>query len=188
MIRRLIALTVFLAFSAGVAAAQSAGAVHQALTAEASRLVAYGSDPVIVEFVRTQNAKQVPIEEIERIDKEWIAGGAAAMVHAVTTGPCADYLRKTFSQQDHWAEVFLMDDRGALVCANGPTTDYWQGDEDKWIRSFNNGAGTTFIDRPRHDESSKLTMAQISIPVNQGGRTLGVLMVGVKVDKLLARK
>lgn len=181
---KLIAL--ILAFPA-VLLAQSAGEVHKALTTEAQHLANFEKDVALLDFVKAQNAKRVPLSEIQRIDREWTAGDAAAVVQAVTAGACADYLRKTFGAHDHYAEVFLMDDQGALVCANQKTSDYWQGDEDKWSRSFNNGTGTAFIDRPRFDESSKTNMSAISIPLLDGAKTVGVLMIGVKVDKLLAK-
>ena len=37
--------------------------------------------------------------------------------------------------------------QGALIAATQRTSDYWQGDEAKWQRSFAGGAGSEFIDR-----------------------------------------
>ena len=77
-----------------------------------------------------------------------------------------------------------MYNQGALVCATQRTTDYWQGDEAKWTRTFNGGNGTLFIDRPKLDESAKVRLAQISLPVVENGKTIGVITVGVNIDRL----
>jgi len=76
-----------------------------------------------------------------------------------------------------------MDAQGALVCATGATSDYWQGDEAKWIRAFDGGKGATFIDRPRRDDSAAENLAQISIPVMEKDHAIGVLTVGVRTAK-----
>ncbi len=72
-----------------------------------------------------------------------------------------------------------MDNQGALVCATEKTSDDWQGDEPKWIKAFNNGHGTTFIDRPRFDSSAHEYLAQISVPIIDAGKTIGVITAGV---------
>ena len=74
--------------------------------------------------------------------------------------------------------------QGALVCATAKTTDYWQGDEAKWQRAFNEGKGAVFIDRPKFDDSSAQRLAQISVPVLDKGVAIGAITVGVSLDKL----
>ena len=84
-------------------------------------------------------------------------------------------------------EAFVTDRRGAIVCAAQTTSDYWQGDEPKFVNAFKEGRGATFIDRPRFDESANANVAHISVPVMDGGKAIGVVVVGVRVDRI-ARK
>ena len=163
---------------------QSAEAIQKALTSESAAIATWGSDKVFVDATKAQNAKKVKLTEIETIDKEWIAGKADDAVKRVTTGPCADHLRQLVAQHAGFGEAFVMDDQGALVCANSRTSDYWQGDETKWQRSFNGGKGAVFIDRPRYDESAQTPLAQISVPVMEGGKVIGAITVGVNVYRL----
>jgi len=159
--------------------AQSAQTMQKRLDAEAAKLSAWGSDSVIVAAVKTQNAKRVPLETIKSLDEQWSAGKAATLVRQTTIGTCADYVRKLASTNTTYSEVFVMDNQGALVCANAKTSDYWQGDEAKWQRAFADGKGSVFIDRPRYDDSSSRNLAQISVPVVENGRAIGVITVGV---------
>lgn len=157
--------------------AQSAGDIQKMLDAEAAKLRAWGSDPAIVAAVKAQNAKRVPLAQIKALDEQWITGGAAALVKQVTEGPCAARLRELAAGA--YGETFVMDDQGALVCATAKTSDYWQGDEAKWQRAFEGGKGALFIDRPKHDESAEERLAQISVPVLDGGKAIGAITVGV---------
>jgi hypothetical protein len=170
---------VTLAFSATLFA-QSAQTTQKQLDAEAAKLRAWGSDATIVAAVKAQNAKHVPLATIKSLDAQWIAGKAASLVKEKTTGACADYLRK-LATGSAYQEIFVMDDQGAIVCANEKTSDYWQGDEAKWQRAFNDGKGNVFIDRPRYDESAKRNLAQISVPVMDNGKAIGAITIGVTI-------
>ena len=163
------------------ALAQSAQTTQRLLDAEAAKLRAWGNDPVIIAAVRAQNSKRVTISRIKELDAAWSAGKNGELVKQVTTGACADFLRKLVATNARYRETFMMDDRGALVCATQRTSDYWQGDEAKWQRAFADGKGAVFIDRPRFDESTSQNLAQISIPVMENGRAIGVITVGVSL-------
>ena len=151
--------------------------MQKQLEQEAAKLRAWGSDAAIVAAVKAQNAKHVPLAQIQSLDEQWTAGKAPALVKQVTTGPCADRLRQLAGSA--YGESFVMDDQGAIVCATAKTSDYWQGDEAKWQRAFNDGKGSVFIDRPKLDESSTQRLAQISVPVTDGGTVIGAITVGV---------
>ena len=162
--------------------AQSASEVQKLLTDEAARLGAWGTDPAIVAAVKAQNAKRVSAAQIQAIDERWSAGKAEDVVKQVTTGACADRLRALLDATH--GETFVMDDQGAIVCATAKTSDYFQGDEAKWQRAFNDGKGAVFIDRPKLDASSAQRLAQISVPVLDKDTAIGVITIGVVVEKL----
>lgn len=183
MPRLLIVLCVLIA-PAVLAQQQSAEAIQKALNGESTVIASWGTDKLFVDAVRAQNAKKVKLSEIDAIDKQWMAGKADDVAKRVTTGPCADHLRQLVAQHPGFGEAFVMDDQGALVCANARTSDYWQGDESKWQRSFNGGKGAVFIDRPRYDESAQMPLAQISVPVMDGGKAIGAITVGMNVYRL----
>jgi len=165
--------------------AQSADVVQKRLKAEATKLGAWTADKAFVGAVTAQNGQHLTMAEITRRDKEWMAGQAEALVKQMTSGPCADRLRSLAATAPYYGEMFVMDNQGALVCANMKTSDYWQGDEAKWQKSFDDGKGAVFIDRPRMDESAKEHLAQISLPVKDAaGKVIGAITVGINIEKL----
>ncbi len=182
-----LVLGLLMAVTATAAVAQSADTTQKRLEAESVRLKAWAQDPLFVAAVTAQNKQHITPAEIDKRDKAWVAGKAEPLVKQMTTGPCADHLRQLAAASTIYSESFVMDDQGALVCANQRTSDYMQGDEAKWIRSFNGGKGAVFIDRPRFDESAKHHLAQISLPIMSGGRAIGAITIGIDVDKLGGR-
>jgi hypothetical protein len=178
-----------LAFIVSLAAAfslhaQSATEMQKLLADEAKRLQAWGNDPAIVAAVKAQNAKGVTAAQVKSLDEQWAAGKAETLVKQINTGPCADHLRTLVATNAAYGETFIMDDQGALVCATAKTSDYWQGDEAKWQRAYNEGKGGVFIDRPKFDDSSAQRLAQISVPVFDKDAAIGAITIGISIDKL----
>lgn len=45
----------------------------------------------------------------------------------------------------YYAEIFVIDYQGAIVVMTNKTSDYWQGDELKFEKAFNQGQGQVFV-------------------------------------------
>lgn len=160
--------------------------IEARLRQEVERIRALAADPAVVEAVQAQNAKQVPLSQIRSLDLNWqIERERNARMQALLGHACSRRLRE-FQQQSSelYRESFAMDDQGALVCMTQPTSDYWQGDEDKWQKAFAEGRGAVFVDQPLYDQSTAGTLVQISVPVTANGRTVGVLTVGLDDARL----
>jgi hypothetical protein len=100
----------------------------------------------------------------------------------MTTGPCADRLRALTKGDPFVLEAFLMDAQGALVCATHETSDYWQGDEAKWLKPMKEGL-EAFVDEPAFDESTQSYALQLSVPVLRAGARVGALTFTLKVPR-----
>ncbi len=142
-------------------------------------------NPLLVRAVRQQNALVLTQEEINKRDKEWRATKEATPYKlSLQTSPAGRFLKEQVTRNTTFNEAFLTDKRGANVAAYPATSDYWQGDEEKWSNSFNGGEGRIFIGKLALDESTNTVAAQVSAPVLDRGRTIGVLVVGVSINYL----
>ncbi len=143
-------------------------------------------NPSVVRAVEAQNGEELALSEIQRRDDEWknAGGQPIELIREITGNPVAQYLRRRVENNGAIDEVFLTDNQGANVAAFPPTSDYWQGDEEKWTASYNLGNGVVFIGPLEFDESTQKTQVQISAPVLSHDRTVGVLVLGVSVDYL----
>ena len=146
-------------------------------------------NPLLVRAVRQQNASGLTPEEINRRDEAWRSTAELTPFKlSLQTSPAGEFLKQQVQRSASFNEAFLTDDQGANVAAYPATSDYWQGDEDKWIESFNGGNGRIFIGDLELDESTNTVAAQISAPVLDRGETIGVLVVGVTINYLQTRR
>jgi hypothetical protein len=147
-------------------------------------LEGWGHDPALIREVTAQNAHRMTMAEITAIDKAWMAGGEADRVAKLLSNACATRLKSLVSTNPAFNESFVMDDQGANVCMSDRTSDFWQGDEAKWQKSFNGGKGATFVDQPKYDVSAKAILVQVSVPVMSNGAAIGAITVGINTKLL----
>ncbi|MCP4392147.1 MAG: hypothetical protein GY802_27890 [Gammaproteobacteria bacterium] len=147
-------------------------------------------NPTIVRAVDSQNNQSIALAEIQQRDETWKGAGDSlnALIRGVTQNDVAKYFQRRVENNSAIDEVFLTDNQGANVAAYPPTSDYWQGDEEKWTASYNNGHGVVFIGPLEYDESTRKTQVQISAPVISKDQTIGVLVLGVSVDYLQTKQ
>ena len=148
-------------------------------------------NPVVIKAARAQNASGLSLQEIKRRDDEWKASKELNdFKMELQTNQAGSFLKRQVERSTSFNEAFLTDNQGANVAAFPATSDYWQGDEEKWTASYKKGgnSGELFIGPIEEDESTQTLAVQISAPVIDRGRTIGVLVVGVTFTYLEARR
>ncbi len=175
----LFLLTSFLGFTYGAEKAP-----QKIIDFSKTSLVKLGTDPIIVKAVRAENVKGKTLDEIKAMDKKWMATpGIADFMQALMDNECGKHLRDIQKSAPYYAEIFVMDNQGANVCMSDKTTDYWQGDEDKFIESYKGGTGAIHISNVKFDDSTQAYLVQVSVPVKDEGRVIGAITIGIDVEK-----
>lgn len=146
----------------------------------AIKLDTWVADPTIIAAVKAQNAKNVALDEIQKLDQEWVAGSNIAFANSLQENAISQWLKKKIGGNVIYVEAFLCDNKGAVVGEYPKTSDYWQGDEDKFSQSFNSGDGKLYYGPVMLDQSTDSYSVQVSLPVKDGKDTIGVLVVGLK--------
>lgn len=80
-------------------------------------------------------------------------------------------------------EIFVMNGWGWNVAQTGGTSDYYQGDEGKWQKTFA-GADPKEVEVLPIIEEDGIRMSHISLPIKDGGKNVGAVTIGVNVDKV----
>ena len=154
---------------------------------------AWTNDPEIIAAIKAQNAKHANIgqSEIDKLDKQWRAQTKASdrpLIDQVLGTALSKKLADTKTKaRGMITELFVMDNKGLNVGQSDPTSDYWQGDEDKWQKTYLAGPGAIFIDEIEMDESTQTFQSQLSLSIADPatGQVIGAVTVGVNVDQLL---
>ena len=144
---------------------------------------------LVIDEVKRQNALNKSLEEIKQIDQAWVnSGNDHPIKKTMSQSTVGRYLKHLIEfNESIYNEAFLTDNQGANVAAFPVTTDYWQGDEDKWIKAYNMGHGDIYIGNLEFDKSTNTNALQISVPVIDNHKAIGVLVVGIKLTYLQAK-
>lgn len=143
------------------------------------------SDAVIVEAVKAENGKGKSLDQVKALDERWMGhAGIADYMKAMMESECGRHLRSIQESEPFYAEIFVMDNLGANVAMTDKTSDYWQGDEAKFQKSFHDGKGSLFVDEVEFDESAQAYLVQVSVPVMDGGKAIGAVTFGIDIDRL----
>lgn len=142
-------------------------------------------NPIVIENLKQSNrSNKMTQEQILEADEAWRAAGTEQTkeMKQVLNNEAAEYLDSLHQQHPEFAELFLMDQKGCVTAQNTLTTDYWQGDEDKWAKVFNDKRSNYHVSDIAFDESARLYLHHYSMPImDQQNRLIGVIAIGIKV-------
>lgn len=149
-------------------------------------------DEAIISAIKAQNAQTADMseEDIVALDDEWRAqtsADAKPLIDEVLGRPLSKFL---VGKQDESAglisEMFVMDAKGLNVGQSSLTSDYWQGDEAKWQKTYLEGADAVFIDAAEVDDSTGALQSQASIAISDPdtGEVIGAITIGFNLDAL----
>ena len=150
------------------------------------------NDPALVSAIMAQNQTTAGYDQakVDELDKQWRAEVDAAdkpLINATLGTEASQYLAK--AQADSaglFTEIFATDAKGLNVAQSTITSDYWQGDEDKFSKSFGAGADAVFLGEIEQDESTQAFQSQVSITVTDPatGAPIGSITAGVDLSSL----
>lgn len=152
----------------------------------------WASNPVLIDAILAQNAAHAGMAQarIDELDLQWRAetgDPGSALIKSVLGTPASAFLsEQIMATGGTITEVFVMDNLGLNVAASAVTSDYWQGDEEKFTETFPKGAGTMHIGEIDYDESTMTYQIQVSIPmINPAdGAVIGAMTVALDAQTM----
>ena len=189
---RMVGLT--LAMCAGLATTATANEFEGALRAYyETNLAPLATNPKLVAALRAQYSEtsgydQTRIDELDAVWRATVGGADANLVERVMVNDAAFFLRQQVEASGGaWTEAFIMDALGLNVAASHPTSDYWQGDEDKFQQTYPLGPNTVHFGDVELDESTQTVQAQVSMTIVDAdtGEAVGAITVGINLTALM---
>lgn len=150
------------------------------------------ADAVVIDAIKAANDRHAALTEaeIEGLDQQWrseVDAGSGPLMDDVLTSELSAFLSERKTEMDgKVSEMFVMDNRGLNVGQSDVTSDYWQGDEDKWQKTFQVGPDAVYVDEVEFDDSAQAFLSQISRTIVDPatGEAIGAITVGVNVEAL----
>ena len=145
-----------------------------------------GLNPMLIKSVSLQNNKNITIDKLKSVDKEWKnSSNVTPFKLSLQQNEAGLYLKSLVDNNPSIREAVLFDNQGASVAVYPAKINYWQGDDNKWSKSYNNGNGKIYIGGVKFDVDTRKTFVEISAPVldyTAHKKTAGVVVLGVTVD------
>ncbi|HVO04743.1 MAG TPA: hypothetical protein VMT54_21290 [Candidatus Cybelea sp.] len=189
--------TVLLSAFAALALTSAASADDAAVQAKAqayaqSDIKKWVADPDIVAAINAANTERAGYDQakIDALDKQWkaeVGGASHPLVDQIAANPSSAKLKAICEGKGGLVtEAFLMDAKGMNVGMCDPTSDFWQGDEAKWQKTFQAGPDAIFVDKVEQDESTQKFEVQTSMTIVDpaSGKPIGAITVGLDADML----
>ncbi|WP_422006127.1 hypothetical protein [Pyruvatibacter mobilis] len=157
-------------------------------------------DFINTEIVRAsivnQNRKYAGMTEsrIIELDDKWRAERKSddqPLISATLTNPLSSYLTRV---QAHnvglYTEMFVMDANGLNVGQSNITSDYWQGDEAKFQKTYPAGPDAVFVDEPEFDDEMGIWRIQVNMAIadETGSQAIGAVTVELNLSELQRRQ
>jgi hypothetical protein len=157
-----------------------------------SQLRAIAENPVVISAVSQQNTANAAVDQaaIDQLDKQWrseVDGQDKALITRVLANELSGYLKRVSDDAGGlYTEIIVMDGKGLNVGQSNVTSDYWQGDEDKWMKTYPVGADAVFVDDVEMDESTQQLQSQVSFSIIDPAskQVIGAITFGVNLDQL----
>jgi hypothetical protein len=135
------------------------------------------SDPELVRAIVAKNKVSESPEDVKRKDDDWQKDPELPARKETSSNECAERLRAVVQDDAQIAEAYLMDNRGGLVCSTTDVSDYWQGDEPSFQRTFGQGQ-FLYVGDPAADPAGDgawtvpISMVVLDGPTKVGAATL----------------
>lgn len=142
---------------------------------------------------QNMNNKNKPVNQLKQIDEQWQLAfkvNNLSFTKTVVNQTISRLLGQfATSSKDLLAEIIIMDERGYNVAVADMTSDYWQGDEEKFTQVFNKSEQTIYFDKIKYDASSRRFQVQVSATFLDPGtkKSIGAITLGVDIDKALSQ-
>ncbi|MGI9386326.1 MAG: hypothetical protein ACR2OX_02745 [Methyloligellaceae bacterium] len=146
----------------------------------------------LIKAIQAQNVRHSVLtqSQIENLDRQWraeIGADHRPLIEEILGRPVSIFLA-SIKKQHHGTvmEVFVMDNRGLNVAQSDVTSDYWQGDEAKFKKTYPAGPDAVFVDEVEMDESTQTFQSQVSMSIKDPATNavIGAITVGLNVDAL----
>jgi hypothetical protein len=157
-----------------------------------TKIKQFAEDPVVVAAIEAQNQVTAAYDQakITALDKQWTSEVDAAdkpLIGATMGNDASKFLAKVQNDsQGLYTEIFATDAKGLNAAQSSVTSDYWQGDEDKFSKTFPVGPDAVFLGKVEQDESTQQFQQQVSITITdpKTGTSIGSITVGINLAQL----
>ena len=148
------------------------------------------TDPVIIYAIKEQNELHKDMNQlrINKLDFQWREADSYDPFIVDLLDRQASIIARDRREASEGVvtEIIVMDAYGLNVAISDRTSDYFQGDEAKWLETYKIGPDAVHISELELDESTGKVQTQVSLTVvdPETGSPIGAVTLGIDLTKL----
>lgn len=151
---------------------------------------AWTAHPTVLITLRRWNARHEGLTdaEIRELDRQWRRQTDASqqpLIAQIGSAPLSNFLlRKQADAGGQFIEVFVMNARGLNVAISAVTSDYWQGDEAKFRRTYDVSPTAVHFGavEVKDDTGHRAQQVSMTIADPDTGAPIGAITAEVDLD------
>ncbi len=180
--RNALSASLILLISSVAGFGQAPPEIKAKLDVEIRQLASLSTDAEIVNAVKVHNATPASAEALAMTNDKW--RGLSVLdpfVRATAKTPLSEYLKTKKKGDDLIAKIFVSGADGMKVGFDAKTEHWTHKGMPKHEVPM---TGETWIGTVKVDDSTGQSLIQLGLPVLDGGKAIGSIVVGLRVDKL----
>lgn len=153
------------------------------------------ANPVVAMSIEAQNRRlgDMTTAEIKKLDEQWRGERESddqPLVATTLSSPLSIYVTQVQAGSTGlFTEIIVMDEKGLNVGQSAVTSDFWQGDEAKFEKTFPVGPDAVFVDEAEKHDGTGTWRAQVNMTVtDDSGSAIGAVTVEVNLTELARRR
>jgi len=150
--------------------------------------------PVVEIATAAQNNRYQALSQgqIDALDRQWRSEreqNLQPLIASTLNNPLSTYLTQIQAMSGGlYTEIFVIDAKGLNVGQSAITSDFWQGDEAKFQKTYDVGSDAIFIDEPELHAATQTWRAQLNLTlVGSNGSSMGAATVEINLTELARR-
>jgi hypothetical protein len=180
--KKALAPCLLILISVSASLGQAPPEIKAKLDAKIKQLAAFSTDPEIVKEVKAHNAAPASAEAAAMTNDKWHSLTVLdPFVRAAAKTPLSEYLKTKKSTDDTIAKIFVSGADGSKVGFDAKTEHWTHKGMPKHEVPM---TGATWIGSVKVDDSTGQQLIQVGLPVLDGGKPIGSIVFGLRVDKL----
>ncbi len=137
---------------------------------------------ILVQTAREADRVRPSPEELQeivlRVESDWPALlGDTGLLRRILEHRTSQFLRRQNEIHATFREILVTDAFGRLIAATNKTSDYYQADEQWWLRTFLQGTGASYVGDLVFEENANSYGIEIAEPIHddESGTVIGVV-------------
>lgn len=153
------------------------------------------ANPVVGILIDAQNKRlgSMAQDRIDALDGQWRVEREKddqPLIAATLSNPLSIYVTQVQAGSvGLYTEIIVMDAKGLNVGQSSITSDFWQGDEAKFQKTYPVAPDAVFVDEAEFHDGSGTWRAQVNLSIaNASGAAIGAVTVEVNLTELARRQ